>query len=224
MDKSFEIVRYLVAKSADVNAKDNSGKTQLMHFFITHNGKLRKEHFDIIKFFIENGLDINVKYTSFRVGTLLAIIGDQISLSYKDNGPQTYLFDIVKLLVNNGADVNAKGLFGDTLLSNLCYSLHYRNNKQNRQTYFDIVKLLIENGADINYSIKGVTILGNICAHIAIHDKSDEEKQIHFKVAKLLIENGADINTRWSEYSDEPLLDFVIRMRNTELIELFTQK
>ncbi len=85
-----DIVKYLIEKGADVNAKDYYGVTALMYAALYG-------HLDIVKYLVEHGADVNAKNVN----------GD-LALMYASNYGHT---DIVKYLVEKGSDVNAKEYF-----------------------------------------------------------------------------------------------------------------
>lgn len=212
-----ELVTELIKDyGVEVNAKDESGKTPLMHFFNRNWLKLPKGYFEIIKVFIANGLDVNVKYGPRNCETLLDIIYHQLNLSNENNDQRAY-FEVAKLLIENGLDINdiddtyslytrdilssGENDFGLTPLHRLCVRLRDCHNKQNGQAYFEIAKLLIENGADVNAKDEsGETPLIRL---VAARHPNDKDNAV-FDMAKLLIENGADVNVR-SKYDTTPL-------------------
>ena len=207
-----ELVTELIKDyGVEVNAKDESGKTPLMHFFNRNWLKLPKGYFEIIKVFIANGLDVNVKYGPRNCETLLDIIYHQLNLSNENNDQRAY-FEVAKLLIENGLDINdiddtyslytrdilssGENDFGLTSLHRLCVRLRDCHNKQNGQAYFEIAKLLIENGADANvikacYDFNSTPLLTLVYGNY-----SDDIVYFVFKIAKLLIENGADVDVR----------------------------
>lgn len=113
-----DVTALLIAKGADVNAKDNSGWTPLQH-------AVRNGHKDEAEFLIATGADMNAK---------------------DDNGctPLNYLAahifhkekEIAELLITKGADVNAKDNRGWTPLHSALVS-----------DAMDIARALIRAGA-----------------------------------------------------------------------------
>jgi len=86
---------------------------------------MRCEEIDVIKVFIENKFDINVKNNGGDTLLIMASSGNHI--------------DITKLLIDAGADMDIKGNGGCTALM-----LATQFSK------YDIVKLLLKAGVDIN--------------------------------------------------------------------------
>lgn len=90
-----DIVEFLIANGADVNAKNNNGDTAL-HYAVG-NSKL-----DIAKYLITHGADINVK--------------DKGGYTPLHNAASEGKQEIARILIANGANVNAKSNTGYTPL------------------------------------------------------------------------------------------------------------
>lgn len=91
-----DIVKYLIEKGADVNAKEKYGSTVFIY---------SGDNLELIKYFIEvKGFDINSK-NKYSMTALM-----NASYSYRDN------VEVVKYLIENGADINAKNKNGYTAL------------------------------------------------------------------------------------------------------------
>ena len=107
-----EVVKLLIENGADVNFRDNSGRT-LLFYTIDH------ENTDIAKLLIDNGADVNAKdnlgqnVLFMYGGTIFLSVSDDISyprLGYMNK-------DIFKLLIESGANINARNYSNETLLS-----------------------------------------------------------------------------------------------------------
>ena len=144
----------LIAKGADVNAKeDTNGNTPL-------HKAIKKENMKIIKKLIENGADVNAKeYTNGNtplhnaVKEVNMVIVDELIKSQGilidaknrfDMTPLNYAIaleknDIASQLIENKANLNIPDKDGNT-------PLHNAIKKGNMK----IIKKLIENGADVN--------------------------------------------------------------------------
>ncbi|XP_023311281.1 uncharacterized protein LOC111691956 [Anoplophora glabripennis] len=180
------IIEYLVQKGANVNNKDNRGRTAL------HLVSEKASDVSTAKLLIELGIDIHMKDTFGNTALHLAASGDAL--------------DMVKLLVQSGADVNSKDDFGDTALSAAaCWSslscvqylvvngadVNTRDEYGNTtvhlaaaQQRLEIVKFFVENGVDIrDRNRRGETAL-----HAAA--STTDEDTIRF-----LVERGLDVNT-----------------------------
>jgi ankyrin repeat protein len=190
----------LLEYKANINVKDNSYMTALMHSlknnnntynYIFNNGGeyvdtdisdktvlmyacLSKDK-DIDKFIItliNKGVDINAK--DFKYMTALMYI---LNEEYKPN--------IVRLFLEKGADVNATDIYENTALIK---AITIPNID------IDIIKLILKKGADVNAKDnEGKTAL----MYASIRDDYDVDTKIETKntgIVKLLLENGAKIN------------------------------
>ncbi len=143
-----EIVELLVAKGADLNTKDNSGKTPLHEAASSGNQ-------EIVELFVVKGADIQARDSDNRtplheaayngnqeIVKLFVVKGTDIQA--RDNSNRTPLHqaaiegnkEIVELLIAKGANVNAKANNDKT-------PLHYAKEESN----LEIVQLLKQHGA-----------------------------------------------------------------------------
>ena len=129
-NNNIDILKLLLKNGANVNAKDNFGRTPLHGIAFWCNEKEFKDKYDSIvttaKFLLENGADVNAKDNCMETPLHEAVTID-------------YNLSLTELLIKNGADVNAKDNCGGTPLHK-AVSYHM----------FEAVKLLIEKGVDIN--------------------------------------------------------------------------
>jgi ankyrin repeat protein len=190
---NLELVKLLIEKGADVNAKTNDDATPL-------HVAANNDNLELVKLLIENDADVNAKTNKgatplhmaavnghFDIAKLL--IENDAKVNEKTNDDATPLhvaanngnLELVKLLIENDADINAKTNKGATPGAT---PLHMAAGNG----HFDIAKLLIENDANVNAKTnKGATPL-----HWAAENG-------YFDVAKLLIENDADVNEKTNE-------------------------
>jgi len=175
----------LIAKGADVNAKDKDyGQTPL-------NESLRTQKKDVAELLIAKGADVNAKGTggetplhseAWADNSNLAklLIAKGADVNAKDSFSQTPLHqdafagnrDSAELLIAKGANVNTKDNDGNT-------PLHYAARRSGRRSK-DVAELLIAKGADVNAKNKG--------GQTPLHKAGGKD------VAQLLIAKGADVN------------------------------
>ena len=107
-----EIAKLLIAKGADVNAKNDKGETPLLRAisvasFTTTN---KKRHKETIELLVNNGADVNIGCDNGRTPLIAAIQGSFYEYIKGGNGKDKVKRlkgkDTVKLLIENGADVN----------------------------------------------------------------------------------------------------------------------
>jgi ankyrin repeat protein len=149
------VCRTLVAKGADVNAKDKSGSTPLQ---TAVDGGQRS----VAEFLITNKAQIDVRSLNGMTPLLSAIIGGKMEMvellldnhadANREIGPlkdsrsplgwaiESKHAQIVQLLLDHGAKPNAADSNGDTALVNAI-----------KQGNVDMIRILIEHGADVNF-------------------------------------------------------------------------
>ena len=180
-----EIVELLIAKGADVNAKDYRVRTPL-HSAAAHG------HKEVAKLLIIHGADVNAKglnpLSESSSGTPLH---DAAFINHQE---------IIELLIASGADVNAKTKNGFTPLdvssesgtagylreqgakSGAEFSIHIASQLGN----IEAVKRHIASGVDVNTKI-------DTAEWTALHKAALKGQ---FETAKLLIAEGADVNAK----------------------------
>ena len=178
-----EEVKRLLNAGAEVNTKDNDGRTALM-------AASRYGHTEIAKVLISKGADVNARdmigYTALTMSCVTGhteivkfLISNGADVNAKDDPLLGFTAlmdasafghtDIVKVLISNGADVNARGNSGWTALM-----------LASDKGYAEIVKILLAKGADVNAEYEdGTTALMRAY------------KKGHSDVAKLLRAHGA---------------------------------
>jgi cytohesin len=179
-----EIIELLIAKGADVNAKDKHGRISL------HLAALGG-HKEIAELLIAKGADVNAKgMTGWTALHQAAIYG------YKE---------IAELLIAEGADVNAKASSG--------IQLHTPLDEAIKQQRTETADLLRKHGGKtgVELSIHAAARVGHIEAvkkHLAagadVNAKGGNEwtplhwaaNEGHKEVVELLITKGADVNAK----------------------------
>lgn len=121
---------------------------------------------DLVRFFIEQGAEVNRTIDNTRFGTALIAVAWMGDL------------ETVRLLIEKGADVNTKPI-KETYVSALAAVAAGK-----RPERVDIVKLLIEHGTEVNLQLR--MGYGNALIEAVIRS--------HFEIAELLIEKEADVN------------------------------
>jgi len=140
---SVSMVRLLIEKGADINAKNNDEETPL-------HRAVWQSNLDVIRLLIEKGATVNAKGNGGRIPLHEA--------AFKGNP------EVVRLLIEKGATVNAKDSEGKT-------PLYWAATAINGIP--DIIRLLIEKGADVNAkNNNGITPLyvAKVNKHIAVAD------------------------------------------------------
>ena len=127
-----EIIKELIAKGADVNARTNEGDTSL-HKAVAEGNK------EAVELLITAGADVNAR-NDFEITPLHEATGSNLEKGH---------LEITELLLANGADVNAKDDGGTTPLSEAVHGGHHK----------DLIDLLLANGADMNAVDHGSTLL-----------------------------------------------------------------
>ncbi|MFC1521201.1 ankyrin repeat domain-containing protein [Elusimicrobiota bacterium] len=200
-----KISTLLISYGADVNAKDDYGRTPLMH-------ALRQDYLEAAKLLIESGSDVNAKSNKGQT-PLMYTAG---YLSYPNRGLRQRL-EVVKILLENGAKVNEKDNEGTTTLMmaiHVGYAARFSwllidngadvNAKDNDSLTAlmlaawgpdpDTARLLLTRGADVHARDS----LGRTALMHAVQTISDFPSQVEeiSDVVFILIYNGININAR----------------------------
>lgn len=207
-----EIAEELVILGADVNYKDSSNRSVLMH--AVYSGRSQQ----FCKLLIENGADIN--YTDPDNNNVLDMFLDQCNYI-----EEHIMLPMFKFLIENGCNVSKKTIM-QALKPGPYYSDHY-------EIVSTIVKKVISDGKTIE--IIGVdeiilaTILNDKEAVGDFFNKNSsntkDEKLIamfcsfndNVEAIKSYIENGGDINTK--DDNENTLLMIACRYGSNEVID-----
>jgi len=174
-------VKELIDAGADINAKDNNGRTVL-------NLAVEEGHTDVVKVLIANGVDLNdgslhgaaalgykdIANMLINAGAYVNDRSDELGYTPLMSAALRENPEIIELLIANGADINARCVEMNTPL---IYAAIYGCPKN--------AEVLIANGADINAkNNNGQTAL----MFAALNE--------HVEVARLLIDAGANVNAK----------------------------
>jgi len=194
LKEDIETIEYLVTNGANVNYKNNIGKSPLdlaiskgykfLNALLTNNNNLSM---NMPKVMEENPYATIIKLNGYSLKEKEDIIQKLINNGYKINSIdksektplvyaiQYHLLSVVRLLVENGADINY--FMKDTNTTVLMYAIERGN--------LDSFKYLVECNADINYETKD--------GHTPI---TWSIKKGNPDALKYLIESGAEIPNR----------------------------
>jgi ankyrin repeat protein len=178
---------------------------------------LKYKHFDIIRYIINRGYTLKVRYGCFEKCIKLYLEDseyyfDKIKFLLENkvqsninsilrmivSSPKVLHMELVKLLIKYGADVNfipkeninTKKNDDKSLLMLACEEKSY-NNYGNK---FDLVKLLIENGANIHYKDNSGNTVLMLLADSDIDIFNSEKSSPSYNILNLLIDKGANID------------------------------
>jgi ankyrin repeat protein len=197
-----EIVKLLIAKGADINARDKDGITPL--FWAARN-----HQYEVAKLLIAKGADVNTRNnfgntpltwamghqeeeeeTSLTAKLLTAelLLAEGANVNARDNNGVTSLHEaasyhrreVAEFLISKGADINAKD-------NNSITTLHRAASNNNHE----VAELLITKGADINARNKN----RNTPLLLTLIESGNNSTS-DLLMVKLLITKGADINAK----------------------------
>ena len=190
-----EIITLLIENGADVNGKDNEGRSGL--FFLGANTRVEekdKRIKEIIKLFKKSGYDLD--------GTVNEDSDTLLTYNCKRNA-HSYGADIINELIRAGANVNAANLSGQTALMHIC--IQHSTGMENLQI------TLLENGADVTAKDKD----GNTPLHHAAMNRSDSLAK---SMSDMLFEFGkVDVNA--VNNAGESALDIATQTGNEPLVK-----
>ena len=209
---NIDLIRLLIQRGADVNKKDDFGRTPIM--YASYTGQT-----EVVRILLDNGAYVNEIDSQDITALMLASQGEQdntdtvkllidrrADVNMKDNTGNTALMfairggantEIVKMLLYNGADVNVQNEI--TKQPPLLYA--------SSVSITEIVKMLIQRGADVHKQ--------NKFGYTALIEASRKGK---IDIVKLLIYKKVDLNVKDS-YGNTAIM-FAHSNKHTEIVRL----
>ena len=187
----------LIARGADINARDDSGQTPLMYAVENHaleaaalllekgaeidNSLLMlaagRYSYRIIPLLIAAGLDVNARtpsgYTPLHAAT------DYVIRPQAVQSASSQLHKTARVLLDHGADANATSKYGQTPLHHAAHS-----------KIPDTIRLLVNHGA----SVAARDIVGWTPLHYALTIGGDDTSDDTRRTALTLVERGAPVD------------------------------
>lgn len=172
--------------------------------------------FDAVKYFIEKGVDLNMKYDRRKQtygGNMYLLEKPDfpilyLLISYKEN----FTYKTLKLFIENGYNVNLQlKENGETALYHMI-GVGYMNEDR-----LKIIQLLLENNADVKIKDKSMNTLLHILAEQCTYCDASKDDA---KIAQLLIDRGAEVNAVNSEGKTPLKIAKKQKTKNVELIEV----
>ena len=147
---NIEAVKQFLADGADVNAKDEDGKTPL-DYAEGETAVLLRKHGGKTSYWFKAGESIHIATVAGHIEAVKQHLAAGADVDVKDDGESTPLHyaafeghkEIVELLIAKGADVNAKAEFGP--LKGMT-PLHNAADEGHKE----VIELLIAKGAGVN--------------------------------------------------------------------------
>ena len=203
-----EVVKFLISKGADVNAKNTSGETPaqlLVTGSLKVKSKVQQNFVEVAKIFIENGLDINCKNSKGE--TLLYSM--MVNMNYYDRNAEKVCIEIANVFIEKGALLNTRNNDGESVLHYLAKGI----TKYGTALKFgnDLTKFIIEKGENVNMVMENRQ---DTPLHLALSNDRDE-------LVKFLISNGANVNA-FDSKGHTPLQTAITNNKD-ELVKLFIE-
>ncbi|WP_264685239.1 ankyrin repeat domain-containing protein [Wolbachia endosymbiont (group B) of Parapoynx stratiotata] len=224
-----DVVKYLISKGANINAKCKAGKTPLD---IAAYQKLS----DVVEYLKQTQLDLDKKLLIAAKGgdlnKAIDLISKGANVNVKDNNDDTPLhlavgyLDVVKYLISKGANINAKCKAGKTPLDIAAYQKLSDVVEYLKQTQLDLDKklLIAAKGGDLNKAIDLISKGANVNdtdtqGHTPLHWASWSG---HLDVVEYLIVKGANINAKCN--ADGTPLDIARSEGHNDIVEYLKEK
>ncbi|AKI79857.1 putative ankyrin repeat protein [Acanthamoeba polyphaga mimivirus] len=206
---SLKTIRLLLKKGADINIKNNKGRTvlSLMVNIVTAN------KFNIMDLLIDKGADINSHDNKNKTLLIHAckkelddtykhicyVLGKSVDPSIEENDSKTVCY-----LLDKGADPNIEEHYGKT-------ALFYASIMKNQDKAYKISKTLIERGASIHHTnVYSNTVLIHLCMKGCYTNR---------KLVELFLDHRIDINFQ-NSYGYTALIYACCNIKNEHCIEI----
>ncbi len=209
-------IERLIEAGADVNAKDEDGRTALMLIAEANHRNSRNTLREAIAMLIKYGADVNAKDNYGRTALMSAhsnaeatkaLIKTGANVNARDEGGYTALMgannaEVAKALIKAGADVNARTEGGFTALMRASQSFYGS---------LEVAQVLIKAGAKVNARDEvGRTALIYAVDSNSYH--SGEDIAPDPEIVSLLIKAGANVNIKEKEYGKTALMYAIDRL------------
>ena len=203
-----EVVKFLISKGADVNAKNTSGETPaqlLVTGSLKVKSKVQQNFVEVAKIFIENGLDINCKNSKGE--TLLYSM--MVNMNYYDRNAEKVCIEIANVFIEKGALLNTRNNDGESVLHYLAKGI----TKYGTALKFgnDLTKFIIEKGENVNMVMENRQ---DTPLHLALTNYKHD-------FVKFLIQNGANLNALNS--TGHTPLQIAITNNKDDLVKIFIE-
>ncbi|MBA3954126.1 ankyrin repeat domain-containing protein [Candidatus Dependentiae bacterium] len=215
-----QVIKFLLAQEADVNAQTNNNKTPL-YLFVKNSSYYPDGHCaQVVKLLLDSGAYSNTQSgnktllhyaaANNQPGVIKLLIAHGLDVNAQDSEGKTPVICAglrssklaIKALLDNGATINCKANNGSTLL-HLLADTHHAN----------LIELLIAQGLDAN----ALDSEGNTPLHCAVTSNRGSYDKCHL-VVKALLSKGAHITP--IPRNQRTLLHMAAMNRNVALIKL----
>ncbi|MBO5285086.1 MAG: ankyrin repeat domain-containing protein, partial [Alphaproteobacteria bacterium] len=221
--EALEMTEMLIEAGADVNERDDFGRTPLMEackradvtaveFLLAHGALInlqdkeqktalmyaaeyagRESNLQIIKMLLAKGADVNIENALGETALMIA--------SQTEEGEAA-----IKLLLNKGADINKQAVRGGGALHD---AYNFADNIYGDKNTFDV---LLEAGADINQGDnQGRTVL------------MEAVQNNDLAMVRKLLEKGADVNQQTTDFWGGTALMIAAEKGNEDIVRLLLQ-